>query len=390
MKFENLDENTIKEISKNEPDWFVNQRLISLGLFNGYGEDSFNYGITMKTDVSDIKIDKFLSKFNLIIKNDDEDIIILDFNEAFDKYWDIIRSHFMREVNSKLDLFHKTVMQNGLFIYIPKNKNTKNPIILDYDFLENNSFDHLLVIADKNSSVDIIEILEDGKDIFRNGVVEIYARENSKINFFSLQKLDKSVNNFSVKRSYVGKDAECNFYSFEFGGKINHNQIISKLMSNGASSRINGIYFSDEKQHFNLGYNSIHESDNTFSNILTKGILDDESNAIYRGLVKIKENASNSNGYQKEDVLILNDKAKADSIPNLEIDNNEVKCSHGASIGNLDKDKMFYLMSRGIPKKSCTKIMIEAFFSEIIDKVDNGILINELIEAISSKMKDEY
>ncbi len=390
MKFENLNEKTVKEISKNEPEWFANQRLISLGLFNGYGEDSFNYGMTMKTDVSNIKIDKFISKSNLIIKNDDEDVIILDFKEAFEDYGEIIKSHFMREVNSKLDLFHKTVAQNGLFIYVPKNKNVKNPIVLDYDFLEENSFDHLLVIVDKNSSVDIIEALEDGKNMFRNCISEIYARENSKINFFSLQNLDKTVNNFSKKMAYIGKDAECNFYSFEFGGKINHSQIFSKLMSNGASSRINGIYFSNEKQHFNLGYSSIHESDNTFSNILTKGILDDESNTIYRGLVKINENASNSNGYQKEDTLILNDKAKADSIPNLEIYNNEVRCSHGASIGHLDKDKMFYLMSRGIPRESCVKIMIEGFFSEIIDKIDDKILIKELVEIINNKVKDEY
>ena len=137
-------------------------------------------------------------------------------------------------------------------------------------------------------------------------------------------------------------------------------------------------------------YYSIHESNNTFSNILTKGILDDESNTIYRGLVKIKENASNSNGYQKEDTLILNDKAKADSIPNLEIDNNEVRCSHGASIGHLDKDKMFYLMSRGISKNECIKIMIEAFLSEVTDNVKNKILNNEILEIINSKIKNEY
>lgn len=390
MKFENLNENVVKEISRNEPEWFANQRLISLGLFNGYGEDSFSYGMTMKTDVSDIKISDFSSKFSLIIKNEDENVVILNFNEAFQDYEEIIKSHFMKEVNSKIDLLHKAIFQNGIFIYVPKNKNVKEPIILNYEFLDNNSFDHLLVIIDENSSVDIIEILKNGENIFRNGFTEIYAKDNSKINFFSLQNLDKSVNNFSTKRSYVGKDAECNFHNFEFGGKINYSQIFSRLLNNGASSRINGIYFSDEKQHFNLGYNSIHESNNTFSNILTKGILDDESNTIYRGLVKIKDNASNSNGYQKEDTLILNNMAKADSIPNLEIDNNEVKCSHGASIGHLDKDKMFYLMSRGIPERSCIRIMIEAFFSEITDKIDNGILLNELTKIINSKIKDEY
>lgn len=390
MRFENLNEDVVKEISKGEPEWFVNERLVSLKMFNEAEDDSFNYGMTMKTEVDNIKVNNFISKFNLAILNNDNRVVIKDLKESFNEYENFIKNFFMREIKSKMDFLHKALVQNFLLIYIPKDIEVTNEIVLEYEFMENNSFDHLLIIADDNSKVNIIEILEEGKGIFRSGFVEIYARNNSKVNFFSFQNLNKNVNNFSTKKAVVGNNAECNFYSFDFGSILNHSQIFSRLIDDGATSKINGAYFSNEKQHFNLSYNSIHESGNTFSNILTKGVLDDYSNSIYRGLIKIKSNAQNSNGYQKEDVLILNDNAKADSIPNLEIENNEVKCSHGASIGHIDRDKLFYLMSKGISKEMCVEIIVKGFFSEIISDVKDEFLRENIIISISNKIKNEY
>src|SRR3989344_2566510 len=373
MKFENLNEKVIEEISKEEPQWFVNHRLLCLSIFNKLDDDSFKYGLTIKTDVSEIKVNDFRSKFNLIIKNDDERVIIKDFKESFEDYEDLIKKYFMKELKSKLDFLHKAISQNCMLIYIPKDVEVKNMVILDYEFLENNSFDHLLIVADENSKINILEILNNGNNMFRNGFVEVYAINSSTVNFFSLQNLKSNVNNFSTKKAFIGKDAQCNFYNFDFGSALNHSHVESKIIDSGASSNIKCIYFSNEKQHFDLSYNTIHKAENTFSTIYARGVLDDYSNAIYKGLIRIESNAPNSSGYQKEDVLLVSENAKADSIPNLEIENNDVKCSHGATISHLDNEKMFYLMSRGINEKESAMIMIEGFLLGLIDNIDDEL-----------------
>lgn len=381
MKFENLNEDIIKEISKKEPQWLINDRLLCLSIFNELDDDSFKYGLTIKTDVSEIKVDDFKSKFNLIIKNDDERVVIKDFKESFEDYEDLIKKYFMKELKSKLDFLHKAISQDCILVYIPKNVKVKNLVILDYEFLENNSFDHLLIVADENSKINILEILNNGNKIFRNGFVEVYARNNSNVNFFSLQNLNNDVNNFSTKKAFIGKDAQCNFYNFDFGSSLNHSHVESKMIDSGASSNIKCIYFSNEKQHFDLSYNTVHKAENTSSTIYARGVLDDYSNSIYKGLIKVESNAPNSSGYQKEDVLLISENAKADSIPNLEIENNEIKCSHGTTISHLDKERMFYLMSRGVNEKESAMIMIEGFLLGLIENIDDELkrMITELV-----------
>jgi len=385
MKFEKLDSSVIKDISNDEPEWFVSDRLRSLELFNQAKDDSFTYGLTMKTDISKINVSDYSSKMNLVIKNKDDRIIVKDFKEAFNDESDLIKKYFMKSIKTKMELLHRSLVQNGLLIYIPRNVKVKKELILDYEFL-NNSFDHILIVADINSEINVIEKLT-SNEVFRSNIVEIYAKDNSKVNFYSLQDLDENSNNFSIKRSFVGKDATCNFFSFDFGSLLNFNNVYSELVDEGANSKIYETYFSNNNQQFNLACSMHHKSNNTNSNIYTKGVLDDKSNTIYRGLVKIYENAENSNGYQKEDALILSEDSKADSIPNLEINNYDVKCSHGSSIGHIDKDKLFYLMSRGISKEDSVKLVVDGFLGEIIDYVSNEELREELKIKVIEKIK---
>ena len=307
----------------------------------------------------------------------------MDFNEAFEEFHDLISKYFMKIMKSKNELLHRSLIQKGLLIYVPENVEVKDNITLNYEFLTN-SFDHLLIIVDKNSIVKVVEKLN-GNEIYRNNMVEIYVKDNSKVDFYSIQNLNDKCNNFSLKKSFIGRDAECNIYNFDFGGLINYNEVSAELLDHGSRTNIYGTFYGNGKQQFNLGCNSIHKSDNSNSNILTKGILDDNCNVIYRGLIKIEDNAKNSNGYQKEETLILSDNAKADSIPDLEINNNEVTCSHGSSTGHLDKDKKFYLMSRGISEKKVDELIIEGFLLDVVKK--SGDLKEEIIELIKGKIK---
>ena len=161
---------------------------------------------------------------------------------------------------------------------------------------------------------------------------------------------------------------------------------------NGSGSQTNnyGIFFGAGEQKFDLHSKSIHVGVNTSSDMLTKGALDDSAKAIYRGVLKIHTTAFDSSGYQKEEVILLSEKAEADSIPELRINNNDIKkCTHGASIGQVDPEKLFYLMSRGLERKEAVKSLIEAFFASVCAKMGSEAFTEKITSIVTNKLNSE-
>ena len=170
------------------------------------------------------------------------------------------------------------------------------------------------------------------------------------------------------------------------GSRYTRADIITRLSGRGSSTNNYGLFFGTGSQQFDLNVGTIHAERNTVCDMMTKGALNDRAKAVYTGLVKINANAANSNGYQKEDTLLLSPDAEADSIPQLEIDNNEVKCTHGATVGQVDKEKLFYLMSRGIPANESKKILVEGFFEPMIQKIAVENVQNKLREIVAERV----
>ena len=154
----------------------------------------------------------------------------------------------------------------------------------------------------------------------------------------------------------------------------------------GATTNNHGIFFGSRQQQFDLVAKSIHNAPHTVSDIFTKGVLTGSSKCLYRGLVRIESNAFGSNGYQKEDTLLLSEDAVADSIPNLEIENNDVRCTHGASIGRIDREKLFYMKSRGLNDEQATREYVKGFFEPLIQKIQIQNLRDNMHEMIAERM----
>ena len=189
---------------------------------------------------------------------------------------------------------------------------------------------------------------------------------------------------FSVKKAVCNKDVCVRWIEGCMGGTLTRSQVINLLQGEGASGYNYGLFYGDKDQVFDLVAQNIHEVGHTTSDMLTKGALDGDARVIYRGMVKICSGARNSNGYQKEETLLLSDHAQADIIPDLVIDNNEVKCSHGATIKRLGEEELFYLRSRGLNKKEAQGKLVEGFFEEMISKVEDDGLQTVLREKVSA------
>ncbi len=281
------------------------------------------------------------------------------------KLKEITEKEFMefQKINVEKDKFyylHQEKINKFIYLNIPKKIN--EPIIVNID-CDENVFLSFYIQVEKNSKATIIF---NKKGSFFSEDIRIITKENSLLDFILIDSLKKE--NIQKIITSSKKNSNINIVSTCLSGEYKKIDIINSLFEEESNINTTVLYHSNKNQIFDIYTAAIHEAPNTTSNILTKGVVLDKSKALSRGLIKIKQHAPNSKGYEKQEVLILSDNAEADAIPNLEIDNNEVICSHGSSVTNIDKELLFYMTSRGINEDDAKKLLINGFFSPLIDK----------------------
>lgn len=305
-------------------------------------------------------------------------------HSALEGYDDIIRKYFtcLVKAEDKFTALNLASWSKGLFIYADKNLVLNKDIEIDID----NQISYVLIIAEELSKFNIVFNNKNGNG-FKGEIIEIVAKENSNVNIINLQDLNENVDNFSVKRAFVERDANVNFYEVNLGGRFNKIEASAFLNGIGASSKNYSLFLGNNEQFFDFLSNTIHNEKNTSSDMLSKGILNDKAKAIYNGGIHIKNNAGKSSGYQKFDALLLSKDCGVDPIPKLEIDTDDVKCSHGATITYADKEKLFYLMSRGLTEEEARKELVNGFIETFINKAELDKYKEKINEIIVNKLK---
>ncbi|MBI2651127.1 Fe-S cluster assembly protein SufD [Candidatus Woesearchaeota archaeon] len=384
-----------------EPEWMLNKRLEAYHFFKESQMPNFIYGldISLNADLSLDALDIKKPKSEIKIKNANKDVIIADYKEMLKNYESVLREKFMKiaKANGKFTYFHNAFFNNLVFVYVPKNVDAKEAIEVSTTS-HDAAFDHLIILTEDNAQVKLVENYEsktfnkngdkkDDKNGYASKIVEIFAGNSSKIDYGNVQLLNENTANFTIKKAIIGKNSLINWIDCCFGSRITMSEVTTILNGDNAATNNYGIFFGNKSQQFDLVANSIHNAPHTTSDILTKGALSGSSKCVYRGLVKINQNAFGSNGYQKEDTLLLSNNAVADSIPNLEIDNNDVRCTHGASIGRIDKEKLFYMRSRGLNEKQATKEYVRGFFEPLIQKIQIKNLREKMNGMIEKRME---
>jgi len=403
-------EQYIKDLSSanNEPEWMLKKRLAAYNIFKEKPMPNFIYGLNINMnidlDLDNIDVNKS-GKANLEIKNINKEIIIEDFDGMLKNHENILKEKFMSIVKAtdKFTSFHNAFLNNLTFVYVPKNIEVKEPIELTSTVSSDVIFDHLIVVAEDNSKFTIVENSKsnnnqnnneknqlnnnnENNEIYRSKIVEIFLGNNAIMDYGNVQLLNQNTFNFTIKKAAIGPNSTINWMDCCFGSKVTLSEVTTLLDGDGAQTNNHGIFFGSKNQQFDLVANSIHNAPHTTSDIFTKGALTGSGRCLYRGLVKINKNAFGSNGYQKEDTLLLSEDAAADSIPNLEIDNNDVRCTHGASIGKIDMEKMFYLQSRGLNEGQATKEYVKGFFEQLIQKIQIQNLRDNMHKMVEERM----
>jgi Fe-S cluster assembly protein SufD len=294
---------------------------------------------------------------------------------------------------TKFTALHGAFRTGGTFVYVPNGVTVELPLqAISYLDADGGAvFPHTLLIVGDDAEVTFIDryVSPDLDRAFSDAVVEIFVGNASRVRYVSLQDWGAGVTHLSVQRAVLGRDAQFHSLSVQFGGDLARSEFESILSEPGAHSEMLGLYFASSTQHYDHRTLQDHVAPNCTSDLLYKGALKEASRAIYSGWVHIRPNAKSSDAFQTNRNLVLSDRAKADAIPNLEIENNEVRCGHAASVGPVEEDTLFYLESRGIPRKEAERLIVFGFFQEVLDRVPLTEVREGLAGAIERELERE-
>ncbi len=396
------DKSILKKIKQStvEPKTMYEKRQLGFQLFKKLPLPSQKSEGWKYTDIKDLNLNEFLpgkQKVEFIGQNKElekKGVIFTDIRTALEKHFDIIKECLpMSLVSYKEDKFtamHAAFWNEGVFIYLPKNIKLELPLRNRfYISRKGGFFNHALIILEQNSSLKYIEehVSEEGDYVaLRSDVVEIYAKENSSLDFHNLQNWVDNVINFSNWSANLERNSKVNWFFGQFGGKISRVKIDSFFNGPGSESHNCGVFYGNKNQHFDITTNAHHIEPHTTGNIIVKGVLDNHSTSVYRGKIKIDKTAQDTNSYLSDHSLILSEHAVSNSVPTLEIDANEVSASHSATLGRPDEEEIFYLMSRGLSRKEAEKLIILGFFSEITEKIE----IDDLRLGFEKSLQKKY
>jgi Fe-S cluster assembly protein SufD len=323
-------------------------------------------------------------------------VIFTDMQTATKEHADLVQAHFGTSVpasDSKFAALNAAFWQNGTFLYVPKDVNFdhhhpfKTVILLDGENAV--SVHRTLIIGQQSANLDYIEetaSLNNNEAGLCVGVVEMITGPNAETRYVDLQNLGTKVVNFNTKRALVQNDGNAIWEVGAFGSQLTKTFIDSQLIGDGANTDCNGVYFLDGNQHVDIDTLMQHTGYATTGDLLIHGALKDKARSVFIGMIKIDPSGQLTNSYLKNQNLLLDPTARADSIPQLEIDANDVRASHAATISKIEAEYLFYLMSRGIPYDGAIELIVNGFFTTIFDRMANERVREKMMAAVVKKM----
>jgi Fe-S cluster assembly protein SufD len=329
-------------------------------------------------------------------------VIFTDLVTAERQYPDIL-AHIIGQVvrpdEGKFAAMAAALAHTGVLVYIPQGVHIEQPLhsLLWGPGVGLAYFSHILVWVDDNASLTFVHETasphgqvftgEGANQTLHAGIVEIHVGAGSNLRFVELQSWGDQVWNFTHERIRVERDANLDWIFGAIGSHLTKNFSTLDLIGEGATGRMSGFYFADGDQHLDHDTQQNHLAPHTTSDLLFKGAVTDRSRSVWQGMIYVAPGAEKTDGYQANRNLVLSPKARADSIPGLEILADDVRCTHGATVGKIDVEQIFYLLSRGIPYSDAVHLIVEGFFDPIMQRIPFEGVRARFQQAIVEKME---
>ena len=427
-----INEDRVREISKikNEPIWMTNFRIDSYKKFEELENPKFGPHLDIDFDlinyykkIADLKdnwndVDKNIfdtfdeiglieaeNKYldgvgaqfdsevvyhNMIKELVEKNVIFCDTDTALQKYPEIFKEYFNNLVKfdeNKFTALNGAVWSGGTFIYIPPNTKIDRPLQSYFRLNTKNmgQFERTIIVVDENSELHYMEGCTAPtytSDSLHAAVVEIYVKKGAKCRYTTIQNWSTDVYNLVTKRAIVEENGLMEWIDGNIGSKTNMKYPCCILNGKGAKGNCISVAIASKDQIQDAGAKMIHLAPNTESNIISKSVAASGGNATYRGLVKISKKAINSKAMVKCDTIILDDTSKSDTIPTNIVDNNSSYINHEATVSKISKEKLFYLMSRGINEEKAKELIIMGFIDRFREELpmEYAVELNNLLK----------
>lgn len=323
-------------------------------------------------------------------------VIFTDLATAVREHGDLIREYFMTQVvkasESKFAALHGAFWDSGVFVYVPRGVTLEQPLraIISAELQGKANLSHTLIVMEEGSEAVYAEDFtspEGEQQGFSSRTLEIIAKQGSRLRYIGTQRWGRKVFDFHTERVLLGRDTEVTVQTIELGSQLSKGRVESVLKGDGAHVKLLGLYIEDGKQHLDRYTLQDHEGANGVSDLLFKGVLSDEARSVFSGMIRVHPTGKGTAAYQQNRNLLLSRHARADSIPNLEIGANDIiGCSHGATVGKVDEEQLFYLMCRGLSRLDATHLIVEGFVDPIINEAPIASLRDSLRQEIRDRV----
>lgn len=324
----------------------------------------------------------------------DQGVIFSGLTSAVENHGDLLKEHLFNEIKPEENIFtalHGALFCGGTFLYVPRGVTIELPIV-SRRWIDTSGaaiFPHTLIVVEEGAEVVCFERFgskELASPALSNGAVEIVAGQGARVTFVSLQEYSDQVWHFQTQRAISGRDVTLRSLVVTLGARLSRVVTESIIRGQGSLSEMLGVYFAEREQHFDHRTLQSHVAPGSTSDLLYKGALKDASRAVYSGLIRVEEGAAKTNAYQANRNLVLSDQAKATSKPELEIKNNDLRCTHGATVSQIDEEELFYLQTRGLDRGEAERMITSGFFEDVIGRVKLEEIRKLLHDAVERKL----
>jgi Fe-S cluster assembly protein SufD len=416
---------------RGEPAWLIERRREAFARFQAFPYPSSRDEEWRRTDIRGLRLDTFSPRFgeapgpeavadfdliwaNLsaryatgilhingaLVRHPDPSglngAVLIDLDRAVKEHPDIVKRYLLTEaVRSADDFFaalHAAFWTGGALLYVPKGVRIEAPLFCLIGLAGDGRVDlsHTLVVLDEGAEATLVREMagrEGGHQASLHvGAIEVFLAQNARLRLINIQNWDETTWHFSRERALVGRDAALQWTIGALGSRLAKvNQEVA-LTGSGASAQVNGVMFTSGRQHLAYFTRQDHIAPHTTSDLLYRGGLKDRSRIVWKGMIRVEKQAQRTDAYQKNDNLVLSESARADSIPGLEIEANDVRCTHGATAGRVDEDMIFYAQARGIPREAAIRLIVEGFFADVYDRITVEPVCETLRQAVATKL----
>ncbi|ESP88386.1 Fe-S cluster assembly protein SufD [Candidatus Halobonum tyrrellensis] len=403
-----LSEDTIHTISeeREEPEWLLERRLSAFRALEDLEmPDVIETPGRRWTNLEDLDFETLVDPLTQEdeterVVPDAEGVEVLPFTEALAEYGDLLEERFGSVTDPEtnyLTALSTALFTTGTFVYVPEGVDAED-VKVRAEINSRSLFSHTLVVTEENASVTILERIDTGAGLsetpreagesadqdlgterYFSNLVEVDAGENSYVQYGSLQNLDEESYTYTLKRGDADTYSTINWVEGNLGSRLTRSDIETELNGDSSETKIVGAFFGHNDQHFDVNARVWHNAEHTTADLVTRGVLDDHARSVYEGVQDVGREAWDTSSYQRENTLMLSDESEADASPKLIINNHDTEASHSATVGQVDREDLFYMTSRTIPERTARNMLVEGFFVPVLEEVE----VDELREDIS-------